>query len=97
MNVPHQTQSLKELVNKFLETSPFQRQLTTAMVSSVWQKAMPKTVCDRTEKIYIHNEKLFLKITSAALRHELQFSKDKILSLLKEAMPKALLQDVVFL
>ena len=97
MHTIHQIQSLKELVDNFFETSPFQKQITTAMVRSVWYKIMPKVVCNRTEKIYIHNEKLFVTITSAALRYELQFSKNKIMTLLKEAMPKTFFQDIVIL
>lgn len=93
----NQTQSLKELVNRFLENAPCQRQLTRAMVRSAWHKTMPKIICDRTEKIYVHHHKIFLKITSAALRHELQFSKDKILALLQDSIPNTLLQDVIFL
>lgn len=92
-----QAQSLKELLSRFIETSPFQKQITTATVRSVWQKTMPKTVCDRTEKLYVYNNKIFLKINSAALRHEFQFNKDKILALLQESMPKTLLEDVIFL
>ncbi|TDG95532.1 DUF721 domain-containing protein [Cardinium endosymbiont of Culicoides punctatus] len=97
MQNSNQTQSLKELLNRFIETSPFQKQITAASIRTVWQKAMPKTVCDRTEKLYYYNDKIFLKITSAALRHELQFNKDKIIALLKENIPKIAIQDIVFL
>lgn len=97
MQDAHQMKSLKELVNRFLETSPFQKQLTSAMARAAWHKTMPKAVCDRTEKLYIHDNKVFFKITSAPLRHELQFNKDRILIMLHEAMEGASLQDVVFL
>ncbi|WP_339044413.1 DciA family protein [Cardinium endosymbiont of Tipula unca] len=85
------------MLNRFIDTSPFQQQITTARARSVWRKTMPKTVCDRTEKLYVYNNKIFLKINSAALRHDFQFNKDKILALLQESMPKTLLQDVIFL
>ncbi len=97
MNDFDQTKSLKELVSRFLATSPFQKQLTEAMVRSAWHKTMPKVVCDRTAKLYVNHNKIFLKITSAPLRHELRFNKDKILTMLHEAMSNTLLQDVVFL
>ncbi|WP_250238154.1 DciA family protein [Cardinium endosymbiont of Oedothorax gibbosus] len=97
MHDAHQTRSLKELMNIFLETSPFQKQLTAAMVRSAWHKTMPKVVCDRTENLYVHHNKIFLKITSAPLRHELKFNKDKILMMLHADMPNTLLRDVVFL
>ncbi|WP_243517216.1 MULTISPECIES: DUF721 domain-containing protein [unclassified Candidatus Cardinium] len=97
MNNSHQTKSLRELVNRFFESSPFQKQLTTAMVRLAWDSVMPKVVCDRTEKLYVHHNKVFLKITSSPLRHELQLNKDKILAMLHEAMTNRLLEDVVFL
>ncbi|MDN5247211.1 MAG: DUF721 domain-containing protein [Candidatus Cardinium sp.] len=97
MHNAHQTKSLKELVNRFLETSPFQKQLTAAMVRAAWHTIMPKVVCDRTEKLYVHHNKIFLKITSAPLRHELKCNKDGILMMLHQTMSHTLLQDVVFL
>lgn len=97
MHEDNQTKSLKELVNKFLEISPFQKQLTEAMVRGAWHKHMPKVVCDRTEKLYVHHNKLFVKIVSAPLRHELKFNKDKMLEMLHQSMANRLLDDVVFL
>lgn len=97
MNDLHHTKSLKELVGRFIEASPFQRQLTAAMVRVAWHKTMPKVICDRTEKLYVHDNKIFLKITSAPLRHDLKLNKDKVLTMLHAAMPNTLLQDVIFL
>lgn len=93
----HQTHSIKELLASFLEASPFQRQLTSARLRTVWQEAMPKAVCERTEKLYVHKGKIVLKLTSAALRQELHCSKDKILTLFQEAMPNSVFQEVVLL
>ncbi|MBX9890617.1 MAG: DUF721 domain-containing protein [Amoebophilaceae bacterium] len=97
MHTVYPTKSLKELVGTFLETSPFQKQLTSAMIRSTWQKIMPKVVCDRTEKLYIQNKKLFVTITSAPLRQELQFNNHKVIDLFKEAMPEYALEKIIFL
>ncbi|MGI2257137.1 DciA family protein [Candidatus Cardinium hertigii] len=97
MNDLEHAKSLKELVHRFLKTSPFQKQLTAAMVRTAWHKTMPKVVCNRTEKLYVHHNKIFLKITSAPLRHELKLNKDKILTALHGEMAHTLLQDVIFL
>ncbi|MDD9139427.1 MAG: DUF721 domain-containing protein [Candidatus Cardinium sp.] len=87
--------SLKELMHQFLETSPFQKQLATAKVRAIWHTTMPTSIHAKTEKIYLHHNKVFLKITSAALRQELRFHKNKILKLFQEAIPNTL--DVIFL
>ena len=91
------TKSLKELVGRFLETSPFQKQLTAAMVRATWQKIMPKVVCNRTEKLYIQHKKLFVTITSPPLRQELQCNNHKVMELFKEAMPEYALEKIIFL
>ena len=97
MDDQHQTQSLKELINKFLVVSPFQRQLTTAMARYKWHTMMPKIICEKTAKLYVHHNKIFLKITSAPLRHELQCNKTKLFASFQEAMPNIPFQDIVFL
>lgn len=89
--------NLKELLASFWKASPFQQQLASARLRSAWQRAMPKAVCDRTERIYLHKGKIVLKINSAPLRQELHSNRDKLLALFQEALPQSALQEVLVL
>lgn len=97
MNEGDPTKSLKDLIQRFFTTAPFQKQLTLALLRSTWYRTMPKVVGDRTEKLYIRHNKIYLKITSAALRQELQLNKEKIFTLLQKATPTTPFHDVVFI
>lgn len=97
MNDSYQIKSLDDLLKKYFQQYPFQKQLTNAMVRSVWKQMMSMAICNRTEKIYVFQNKVFIKINSPVLRNELQFGKHKILAYFKKYMPSISLQDVVIL
>lgn len=95
--MPEPYQKIEALVNRFFALSPYQKQITMARIRSLWYATMPASIGDRTEKIYVHHHKLYLKITSAPLRYELQYKKNQILSQFQKALPHAALQEVVVL
>jgi len=92
-----QAHSLKDLINKFLENNPSQQQLTAARIRFSWHKVMPKVVSDRTEKITIQQHTLYVTITSAPLRQELQLNKAHVMALLKDDIPYFSIEKIIFL
>ncbi|MCC5929330.1 MAG: DUF721 domain-containing protein [Cyclobacteriaceae bacterium] len=49
-----------------------------------WTKLVGKPIADRTEKVYINDKKLFVKVNSAPLRQELNQKREQILSIIHE-------------
>ena len=66
----------------------------TQLITS-WEKVMGVPIAKRTSKIYIRDKKLFVYLTSAPLKHELNMSKDKILVLLAKEFGRPLINEVV--
>jgi hypothetical protein len=87
------SQALKQLIDQ----SPHKHKLVEAALICAWKQVMPPVVTQRTEQIGVQQNKLFLKINSAALRQEIQNSKDRVLALLKEAAPECELTDIIWL
>ena len=62
---------------------------------SQWEKVMGAPIAKRTTKIYIRNKKLFVHLSSAPLKHELNMSRDRILVLLTKELGKPIVNEVV--
>ena len=62
-----------------------------------WGKILGKPIEDRTEKLFIKDKKLFAKLSSAPLRHELSMTKSKILELFRKEFGHDIITDIVFL
>lgn len=81
------TEMLKafRIENKFYETD---------LVNS-WERVMGKPIAKRTSKIYIRNKKLYVHISSAPLKHELNMSRDRILVLLTKEIGQPIVNEVI--
>lgn len=72
--------SLKEAIDQMLDTYRIREQINEIRVKSLWEKLMGNAVAKRTSGISIHGDELILRITSAPLKTELEYQKDKILT-----------------
>jgi predicted nucleic acid-binding Zn ribbon protein len=62
-----------------------------------WEKIMGTPIAKRTNNLYIRNKKLYVHLSSAPLKNELNQSKHKVVELLNKAAEDKVLDDVVFL
>ena len=67
----------------------------TRLINS-WGKVMGESIAKRTKKVYIHNKKMYVELTSAPLRDELSRSRSKVLGLFMAEFGQLIVDDVVF-
>jgi predicted nucleic acid-binding Zn ribbon protein len=60
-----------------------------------WEKIMGPMIANRTTRLYIKDQTLFVTVNSAPLRHELTLSRDKILQRLEEETGKKVVHEIV--
>ncbi len=60
-----------------------------------WEKVMGGPIAKRTTKIYIHQKKLYVHLSSAPLKHELSMSRDRILVMLTKEFGKPIVNEVI--
>jgi hypothetical protein len=87
--------SLQEAMQDMLRKYRLEPQLNETRVKMLWEKLMGKTISTYTANIKIRKNVLYLTILSAPLKHELSFGKEKIKSLLNDAMGEELIKEVV--
>ncbi len=91
------TISLSEALEGFLESYNLKAKFNETGLIGSWEKIMGKTISNRTEKIYIRDRTLFLKISSSPLRQELLLAKSQLIKLVNREMNQDLIEEVVFI
>ena len=88
---------LKDALNRMFQEYRLSRKFNETKVVSSWESIMGKPIASRTDKIYIKDKILFVKLSSAPLKNELLMSKNKIMELLEKEGAKGIIEDIRFL
>jgi predicted nucleic acid-binding Zn ribbon protein len=90
-------QSLKEIINELLKAYKLEDGINETRLISSWERIAGLMVSNHTERIYIRKNKLYIKLDSPALKHELSFAKSKLIKSLNKVVNKNVIDDIVFL
>ncbi len=90
------TTPIKEAIDKMLQNFRIKDKLEAYELKSSWEEMMGGPIARRTEKMYIKNNVLYVKLNSAPLRHELTIKRKKVLEIIKKRFGDRLVQEVLF-
>lgn len=80
-----------------LKTYRLEQRFDETRLLASWEQVMTKAVAQKTSRIFIKNKVLFVELTSAALKHELNQSKQAVLDRFAEAIGPDIIAEVVFM
>jgi len=87
---------LKEAIEEMFRAYKLDFKFNETHLLTYWTEIMGKTIATRTTKLTIRNKVLYVQLTSAALKNDLNLSKTKVIALLNKAAGSEVLTDVVF-
>lgn len=87
---------LKELVDKFLKAYRLDGKMKELDVLNGWPEMMGVAVANRTEKLYIRNRILHVKMSSSVMRDELAHGKQIIILRVNEYAGSKIIDDIWF-
>jgi len=88
-------QTLKESISKMLRAYKLKDKLDEVKIIDKWEELMGKTIAKYTGKVYIRNKRLYIQLTSAPLKQELSYMKDKIIAILNEEIGEQVINEVI--
>ena len=91
------TLSLKDCIGNMLESYKIIDKYDETFLVSSWEAMMGKAIASRTSKLFIKNKILYVTLTSAPLKNELNLGKSKIVKFLNEKTGKEVITEVAFL
>ena len=91
----HNERTIKKAIEELLESYKLKGKINEVRLINSWEKIMGKAISNHTREMHFPNRTLYIKLDSAPLRHELMFSKDKMIKLINESIGEPMIDDVV--
>lgn len=87
--------SIGDVLKAFIETNKLQAGMDKIDVQQAWKNLMGNGVNSYTKEIVLKGTTLYVALTSAVLREELSYGKQKIIKMINEELGKEVVKDVV--
>lgn len=86
--------SFRTAFKQFLKEENLEHTFKQKQLIANWEKVMGKTIASRTTKIFFSKKTLFIQLSSAPLKQEIQNSKEQFLKLIEAELGVGEVDDV---
>lgn len=87
--------SISDVLKEFIQSNNLQKGMDKIDVRDAWKNLMGNGVNNYTREIMLKGATLYVELTSAVLREELSYGKEKIIKMLNEEMGREVVTEVV--
>lgn len=87
--------SISEVLKEFIQVNKLESGMDKIDVEQAWKNLMGNGVNSYTQEVILKGSTLYVKLTSAVLREELSYGKQKIIAMINEELRKEVVKDVV--
>jgi hypothetical protein len=87
--------SISEVLQQFIQANKLESGMDKIDVEQAWKSLMGNGVNSYTQEVILKGSTLYVKLTSAVLREELSYGKDKIIKMLNEELRKDVVTNLV--
>ena len=87
--------SMQDILKEFIQVNKLDSGMNKVDVEQAWKNLMGNGVNNYTEEVLLKNNTLYVKLSSAVLRNELSYGKDKIIKMINEEMGKEVVKSIV--
>ena len=86
---------LKNLVDKLLRAYGYQDQLDEIELVKIYEQLVGKMIANHTKEIYFKNKIIYVKLDSAALKQELSYAKEGLVTQLNQALGRRIVEQMI--
>lgn len=87
--------SIGDVLKEFIEKNNLQSGMDKIDVQEAWKSLMGNGVNSYTKEVVLKGTTLYVSLTSAVLREELSYGKQKIVKMINEELGKEVIKDVI--
>jgi predicted nucleic acid-binding Zn ribbon protein len=88
--------SLKDLINELLKEFQLSDRVFEVKAKEIWPKVLGKVIARHTKAVYYRNKKLFITLDNAALKEELNYTKEKLIKMLNKQAGEIIVEEIFF-
>ena len=89
-------QIISKVLDKIIHSKALNKGIINAKVRQLWPSLMGENINRYTEKINVRNKTLIVSLSSAPLREELTYGKEKIVKMINKELGKKLIEKIIF-
>ena len=89
--------SVKDALKEMLQQNKLQKGIDQVNVKEAWQFVMGNGVSSYTDSVELKGDTLIVRLSSATLREELSYGKEKIAKMMNEKIGKIIINKVKLL
>jgi hypothetical protein len=87
--------SIGDVLKEFIEKYKLQSGMDKIDVEEAWKSLMGNGVNSYTKEVVLKGTTLYVSLTSAVLREELSYGKQKIIKMINEELRKEVIKEVI--
>ena len=87
--------AIGDILHEIIQSNKLESGLNQISVIDAWKNLMGNGVNNYTRNVTLRNGILYVELTSAVLREELSYGKDKIIKMINEELGKEVVKDVI--
>lgn len=91
------TQSFKDAFGQFLKKEHLDQKFEQKKLIESWERIMGRPIASRTTKMFFKGKTLFVELSSASLKDELNRSTEIVLSRIRENSERMIVDEVKFI
>ena len=91
------SEAISDVLQRFLRQEGLETPLAQYRLIQAWPQSTGKAVANATAELYIKNQTLYARLTSAVLRSELMMQRQALAYALNQAVQKQVITDVVLM
>jgi hypothetical protein len=87
--------SIGDVLKEFIEKNKLQSGMDKINVEDAWKSLMGNGVNSYTKEVVLKGTTLYVSLTSAVLREELSYGKQKIIKMINDELRKEVIKEVI--
>lgn len=88
-------EKLSETLSSFINQDRIRSGYHQTGINKIWKELMGDMIAGYTSSVKVNGNKLILVITSAPLKHELAYNKEKLIELINEKLGYEYINEIV--
>jgi hypothetical protein len=87
--------AIGDILKEIIQVNKLQPGIDQVSVADAWKSLMGNGVNSYTRNVVLKGSTLYVELTSAVLREELSYGKDKIIRMINDELHREIVKDVI--
>ena len=86
-----------DTIRELLKAYRLEARFDATELVNLWPEIVGPAIANRTSRIFVKNEVLFVEVSSPPLKQELNLSKSRLLQLIEQRLGKQMVKEIIIM